>query len=139
MKPVAAVAMLLVLMPVLAVSTPAALAQESLRKVDRQGPVTVSATLLVPPAAGIPIKVRVALDTHSVDLDGVAFESNVALRRPDGSEVAATVEQVTGSGHHRTAVLAFPAPGDVAQIRVVVKNVGGIAERIFTWEIGAGR
>jgi hypothetical protein len=139
MKLLAAAALFLVLMQVLAVSAPTALAQESLRKLDRQGPVTVSVTLLAPPAIGAPIKMRVALDTHSVDLDGVAFESSVALRRPDGSEVAATVEQVTGSGHHRTAVLAFPPSGDAAQIRVVVKNVGGIGERIFAWEIGAGR
>lgn len=111
-------------------------AQEGLTKRDGQGPVSVSVTLMAPPAVGAPVKAKVVLDTHSVGLDGIKFEEAVVLRTPDGTDIApAAVEQATGSGHHREAVLVFPpfaGPGDV---RIVVKSVGGVAERSFSWEL----
>lgn len=115
-------------------------AQENWTKQDRQGPVSVGVTLMLPPDGGAPLKVKVVLDTHSVALDGIKFEEAVVLYTPDGAAVASTgVEQATGSGHHRQAVVAFPplpGPGDV---RIVVKGVGGIAERSFSWELPAAR
>lgn len=110
-------------------------AQEGLTKRDRQGPVTVTVTLTAPPAIGAPIKVRVALDTHSVALDGIAFEQVVAVRTPDGTDVAPTgVERAQGGGHHREAVLVFPTITQAGTLRIVVKDVGGVAERDFTWD-----
>jgi hypothetical protein len=77
----------------------------------------------------------VVLDTHSVGLDRIAFETAVVLRGPDGVEIAATaVEQLKGSGHHREAVLVFPPVSRPGTGRIVVKNVGGVAERVFEWE-----
>jgi hypothetical protein len=113
----------------------AAEAQEGLTKRDRQGPVTVAITLAGPPAIGAPIKAKMVLDTHSVSLDAIAFEQAVAIRTPDGTDVAPTaVEQATGSGHHREAVLVFPALTSAGSLRIVVKDVGGVAERTFVWE-----
>jgi hypothetical protein len=110
-------------------------AQEGLTRRDAQGPVTVVVTLIPPPAAGAPIKAKVVLDTHSVALDGVAFEQAVVIRPPNGAEVRPTaVEQASGSGHHREAVLVFPPSAQPGTVRIVVKNVGGVAERTFTWE-----
>lgn len=110
-------------------------AQEGLTKQDRQGPVTVAVTLTAVPAVGEPVKVKVVLDTHSVGLDGIAFENVVALRTLDGTDLAPTaVEQAKGSGHHREAVLVFPAMGQASPVRIIVKNVGGVAERNFLWE-----
>lgn len=110
-------------------------AQEGLTKQDRQGPVTVAITLAEPPAIGVPIKAKVVLDTHSVGLDGIAFEQAVAIRTPDGIDVAPTaVEQAKGSGHHRQAVLIFPPPASAGPLKIVVKNIGGVAERSFLWE-----
>jgi hypothetical protein len=44
-----------------------------------------------------PIRWR-ALDTHSIDLDSVAFEHAVALRTPDGADAPPTaVEQAVTS------------------------------------------
>jgi len=112
-------------------------AQGALTQQDRQGPVTVAVTLLVP-APGAPIKAKVVLDTHSVSLDGIAFEQAVVLRPADGTELAVvSVEQASGSGHHREAVLVFPALAELENVRLVVKNVGGIAERSFSWKLPA--
>lgn len=111
-------------------------AQDALTKQDRQGPVTVAVTLSGPVAIGIPVKVKVALDTHSVALDGIAFEQVVAMRTADGTDIApAALEQAEGSGHHRQAVLAFPSLASDGPVRIVVKNVGGVAERTFLWEL----
>ncbi len=115
-------------------------AQEGLTKQDRQGPVTVAVTLTAVPAVGAPIKVKVVLDTHSVGLDGIAFDKVVALRSPDGADIAPTaVEQATGSGHHREATLVFPPPAQAGPLKIVVMNVGGVAERSFVWELGPAR
>jgi hypothetical protein len=111
-------------------------AQEGLTKQDRQGPVTVSVTLLAPPAAAAPLKAKVVLDTHSVALDGIDFEKAVALRTEDGADIAPTaLEEATGSGHHRQVVLVFPALTQAGPFRIIVKNVGGVAERSFAWEL----
>jgi len=71
-------------------------AQDAATKRDRQGPVTVTVTVMESSASGI--KAKVVLDTHSVPLDGIAFDQAVSLRRPDGSDVApVAVEQMTGA------------------------------------------
>lgn len=111
-------------------------AQEGLTKRDRQGPVTVTVTLTAPPAIGAPVKAKVALDTHSVALDGIALQEAVILRTADGNDLSPTaVEQAKGSGHHRQAVLVFPPPAAAGPLQIVVKNVGGVAERSFSWEL----
>lgn len=124
-----------VLMAAVLVAVGAAAAQDGLTKQDRQGPVTVAITLAEPPAIGVPIKAKVVLDTHSVGLDGIAFEEVVVMRSADGTDIAPlAVEQAKGSGHHRQAVVVFPAMGQASPVRIIVKNVGGVAERSFLWE-----
>lgn len=109
-------------------------AQDGLTKRDTQGLVTVAVTLASRPAAGTPIKATVVLDTHSAALDGVAFDQAVAMRLADGTDVAPTaVEGTQGSGHHQEAVLVFAYRQ--GPVRIVVKNVGGVAERSFAWEL----
>ncbi|MBI3458343.1 MAG: hypothetical protein HY002_21440 [Candidatus Rokubacteria bacterium] len=111
-------------------------AQEGPTKLDRQGPVTVAVTLMAPAAAGVPVKVRVSLDTHSVALDSVAFDTAVAMRMPDGADIApVAVEQPAGGGHHRQAVLVFPPLAQPGSVRIVVRDVGGVAERTFSWAL----
>ena len=110
-------------------------AQDALTRRDGQGAVTVVVTLAGLPQAGMPIRATVVLDTHTVALDDVVFERAVALRTPGGAEVAPTrVEGVKGGGHHRQAVVVFPAVTEQGTVRMVVRNVGGIAERVFVWE-----
>jgi hypothetical protein len=112
-------------------------AEDAATKRDRQGPVTVALTLMDSSAAGV--KVRAALDTHSGSLDGIALEKAVSLRRPDGTEAPSAVEQATGGGHHRQAVVVFPATAGASEVRIVVKNVGGIAQRDFRWSLPQAR
>ena len=115
-------------------------AEDALTKRDRRGPVTVAVTLVAPPPSGSPVTVRVVLDTHSVGLDGVAFERAVALRKPDGSDEApAAVEQSSGTGHHREAVVVFRALEGSADVQIVVRDVGGIPERVFAWPAPGAR
>ncbi|MFQ5946099.1 MAG: hypothetical protein ACE5NC_07590 [Anaerolineae bacterium] len=117
-----------------AVSAPT-VAQENLTRTSRQGPVTVAVTLIPPVEAGRSLRVRVALNTHSVGLDDVALDAAVALRQAGGDIAPTAVEQAQGGGHHRQAVAVFPGqpPGD--SLEVVVKNIGGVAERSFRWEL----
>ena len=109
-------------------------AQSALTKRDGQGPVAVVVTLMEATASGI--RAKVVLDTHSVALDGIAFEQAVRLRRPDGTEIApVAVEGASGAGHHRQAVVVFPPVGGATAVLIVVKDVGGIAERAFRWAL----
>jgi hypothetical protein len=115
-------------------------AQNGLTKRDRQGPVTVAVTLTAAPAVGEPVRAKVVLDTHSVGLDGLVFEQVVAVRTSDGSDLAPTaIERATGSGHHREATLVFPPLTSAGTLRIVVKDVGGVAERSFDWELSSAR
>lgn len=117
-----------------------ATAKDELSKRDTQGGVSVIVTLASPPAAGAPLKVTVRLDTHSVALDGIKFEEAVVLRGSDGTDVAPTVDRVGGGGHHREAALSFPSlPKAVREVRIAVRNVGGVAERSFAWSVPAAR
>ena len=112
----------------------AAASAEPLARSDREGPVTVTITLLAPPAAGTLLGVRVVLDTHTVSLDGVRIDRAVALRTADG-DIAPTRVDVSGGGHHREAVLSFPPPQSGQPIVLVVTDVGGVPERLFTWAV----
>jgi hypothetical protein len=114
-------------------SATAAAADPALSQQDRRGPVTVAVTLL-PDEAGGAMRVKVVLDTHSVDLDRIELREAVVLRRDDGRDVAATgIEEAQGGGHHRQATLVFPPLAD-GPVLVVVKNVGNIPERVFRWD-----
>lgn len=124
----------------IALITPSlARAEDALTRRDSRGPVTVTATLLPPGTADTATRIRIAFNTHSVELDGLAFDRVVALRSPDGKDVAPTAVEATGSGHHRSAVLSFPSPPAGVALRVVVRDVGGVAERVFTWDRPATR
>jgi hypothetical protein len=99
----------------------------------------VAVTLAAPPQVGVPIRATVILDTHTVALDGVVFEQAVVLRTPEGAEVApAAVEGVRGGGHHSQAVVIFAPVTQPGTVRILVRNVGGIAERSFVWELPPG-
>lgn len=113
-------------------------AEPALSREDRRGGVTVTATLLPSVTADEPLRVKVVLDTHSVSLDDLAFESIAALRAADGSDVSpAAIEEAKGSGHHREAIVVFAVSRN--PVVIVVKNVAGVTERSFSWERPATR
>ena len=113
-------------------------AQDTQTQRDRQGPVTV--TLVTSLSSGSPVTVRVVLDTHSVALDEVVVDRAVTLRNRDGRELAPiAVKEVASGGHHRQAEVVFPAIEGATQVRIVVRDIGSIPERVFAWDLPATR
>lgn len=75
------------------------------------------------------VSFKVAIETHTVDLDGYKFDEIVVLRA-GGKEYQAKVKSQEGSGHHRSAVVEFDNPG-TKEVEVVIKGVAGVKERVF--------
>lgn len=105
-----------------------------------EGPVTVTATWDGPRSG---LVFRVALDTHSVNLDGYDLKRLAVLRTGGGTEVRPVRWDAPPGGHHRSGELAFPErlpdgkpvlASDVRSLTLVVRDVGGVLERRFTWE-----
>lgn len=111
----------------------ASAAQAKLSQQVAGGGVTVAATLLKDQAETTAIKL--VLDTHSANLDGYNFEAIATLRDDSGKTYPVeAVEQASGGGHHRQAVLRFGKVTPQAKsIELVVKDVAGVKERIFRW------
>ena len=97
------------------------------------GGVTVIATLLG--EQGEATAIRLALETHSGNLDGYKWETIATLHDDSGKTYPLqAVENASGGGHHRQAVLRFVKLGPGAKtIELVVKDVGGVKERTFRW------
>jgi hypothetical protein len=97
------------------------------------GGVTVAATLLRDQGEATAIKL--VLDTHSVGLDGYKFDEIAILQDDTGkSYPVVAVEQASGGGHHRQAILRFEkVRAEAKTIELVVKDVAGVKERIFRW------
>lgn len=111
----------------------ASLVQAKLTQQVAGGGVTVAATLLKDQAEATAIKL--VLDTHSANLDGYKFEAIASLRDDSGKTYPVeAVEQASGGGHHRQAVLRFGRVNPQAgSIELIVKDVAGVKERIFRW------
>ncbi len=99
------------------------------------GGVTVAATLLTNRTDGT--AVRIALNTHSVNLDAVNFDTMASLRDDRGKTYALeAVESPSGNGHHRQAVLRFArADAGAKTVELIVKDVAGVEERTFRWSV----
>lgn len=99
------------------------------------GGVTVKVTYLNPKASDA-LRFQVVLDTHSVNLDGYDLKSLSLLRDETGKtyEVARTEDK--GSGHHREFILVFPqSSGDAKRLELVIKDIAGVKERTFRWNL----
>lgn len=86
---------------------------------------------------GDTLRFRIEMTTHMRDLDVYRFEEIARLRDATGKEPPPlAVERVMGGGHHRSAVLRFPTLGrEVSAVEVVVRDVAGIPERVFRWDL----
>ncbi len=104
-------------------------------QVVRGGGVVVILTRL--PITGEGMRIRIEMTTHMRDLDVYRFEEIARLRDATGKELPPlAVERVMGGGHHRSAVLRFPTLGrEVSAVEVVVRDVAGIPERVFRWDL----
>ena len=99
------------------------------------GGVTVKVTYLNPNSADEP-RFQVVLDTHSVNLDAYDLKSMTVLRDDAGKNYAATGVENKGSGHHREATVSFAKlDPDAKRVELVLKDVAGVQERVFRWNI----
>lgn len=87
----------------------------------------------------------VEMDTHAVNLDGYDLRQLAVLHIGQGQEeMRPTGWDAPSGGHHRSGTLSFPsatvsgspliAP-DTHIIKLVIRNVGGIADRTFLWTL----
>jgi Spy/CpxP family protein refolding chaperone len=123
---------------------------QKLTQEDTQGAVTVSVTLLTPdkPRVDGKLAVQVKLETHTVNLDQYQLEKLALLRDAQGREVPALgLESPSGGGHHREGVLTFPGTDaggkpllspDAKTLTLILRGIGGVAERAFQWQLPAG-
>jgi len=85
---------------------------------------------------------RVAMDTHSVDLDSYDLMKLAVLRIDQGQELRPSGWDAPPGGHHRSGTLTFPvnAPDgspligpNTRTIELVIRGVAGVPERVFRW------
>jgi hypothetical protein len=84
----------------------------------------------------------VAMDTHSVDLDGYDLKELAMLRAGRGKEVGPSRWDAPKGGHHREGTLGFPGKTpdgspiigpDTREIELIIRDVGGVSVRKFEW------
>lgn len=99
------------------------------------GGVSVKVTYLNPKSRD-DLRFQVALETHSVALDGYDLKSLAILRDDKGKSYPPTAVENKGGGHHREIILTFPkASPDAKTLKVVIKDVAGVKERVFSWKV----
>jgi YHS domain-containing protein len=86
---------------------------------------------------GKPVLFEIIFDTHSVDLSFDPAEiallefGHGVLVRPDNWDGAAA------GGHHRSGLLIFKSiPKDTKTLKLILRDIAGVPERIFTWDLG---
>ena len=105
-------------------------------KTDDQPPVTVTVTPLELGKDAQAWKFDIVLDTHTGSLDNDLLTAAVLIDDSGAAYQSTAWEGPGPGGHHREGVLVFdainPAPEQVTR---KIKDVGGVPERTFTWNI----
>ena len=131
----------ILLFTIVAVSSGTAfgLSKRSLKRINKEGPVTVTAIYLNPlgKAKAGEISFEVKLDTHSVDLDQYKLAELSFISFDNGAEQKSIGLSQKGSGHHVTNVLSFAeaVPANTKNLTLIIRNIGGIAERALEWKL----
>ena len=106
------------------------------------GGVTVEVTPLnLHDMAAESLDFQIVLNTHSVELDQDLAE--IAVLLVDDLEYTASRWDGSSGGHHVSGQLSFgvlktanqPILADVGSISLVIRDLAGIDERIFTWDL----
>ena len=82
----------------------------------------------------------VAMNTHSVDLDGYDLGELAVLRDEHGNEYRPESWDSAPGGHHRRGTLTFDAldsveNGEAAVVEMVIRDIAGVGERVLTWHL----
>lgn len=99
------------------------------------GGVTVKVTYRTPQPTD-EIRFEVALDTHSVNLDGYDLKDLALLRDAGGKTYEPVRVENKGSGHHRNVIVVFPRPsGGAQQVEIVIRDIADVKQRAFRFKI----
>jgi len=110
-------------------------ASQQVARTQAGGGVTVTATYLNP-RSNEEAKFDIAMNTHSVDLDGYDLKTLSLLRDDAGKEHKPLRVENEGGGHHRRVTLVFPKPSSKAKrLELVIKDVAGVKARSFSWDL----
>ena len=106
-----------------------------LTRSNEGGSVTIKVKPLNLGSGGATLEFDVVMDTHSVELN-FDLKQLTVLKTDTGAEVKPSAYQI-GSGHHVESKLSFPADkiGGARMLTLILKNVSGVAERTFTWNL----
>jgi Spy/CpxP family protein refolding chaperone len=109
------------------------------RESQEKGPMTkekseggVTATVSLEGKNGV-LSFKIVLNSHTVNFDEYKFDEIIILRT-DGKEYKGRIKSQEGSGHHRSAVVEFDNPR-TKEVEVVIKDVAGVKERIFKFQL----
>ena len=112
-------------------------AKNDMERVNKDGAVTIKVKPLnLGDKEAATIVFDVTMDTHSVNLNFDLSKLSI-LRNNNGTGVMPSAWSAPRGGHHVEGKLIFPA-GDIKDWKsliLVIKNVEGIQERIFTWDL----
>ena len=104
-------------------------------KNDNQATVSITVTPIDISSQSKEWKFDIVMDTHSVELDQDMTESAVLIDGQDKEYKPIGWEGPSG-GHHREGVLVFdPIEPMPKYIELKIKNIGGVTERLFKWNI----
>lgn len=96
------------------------------------GSVTLEAKLLG--HQGDSLVFEIAMNTHSVNLDGYDLRQLALLRDDKDVEYRPVEWSAASGGHHRSGKLVFTHPDQsVKTLELVIRNVAGVKERILRW------
>jgi hypothetical protein len=108
---------------------------ENLTRTVAGGGVTAKITYLNPKSTDGP-RFQIVLDTHSVNLDAYDLKTIAVLRDEGGRSYTPAAVENTGGGHHREAIVSFSKlPPETKRIELLIRDVAGVKERIFQWEL----
>ena len=111
----------------------------NLSQTSEGGQVTVTATRQFKESSPT---FTIALNTHSVGLDGYDLSQLALLRTDQGREVQPSSWDAPKGGHHRQGTLTFPAATidgrpvietSTRSIELLIRGVGGVPERVLRW------
>ncbi|OGO30771.1 MAG: hypothetical protein A2Z29_03715 [Chloroflexi bacterium RBG_16_56_11] len=83
---------------------------------------------------------QVAMDTHSINLDGYDLKELAVLRDDKGNEYTPASWESGPGGHHREGILTFslaysPERSGQKSIEMVIRDVAGVSERVLRWQL----
>ena len=103
-------------------------------QINSQGTVEVEVTPVEIPDTSDLWRFKIVLNTHSVELDQDLTKTVLLFDNKRNQYTPLSWDGAPAGGHHREGVLTFrPISPQPSSIELVVKNIGEIPERKFSW------